>query len=315
MASNMTGDIQARNAADLAFRTGGRISDRLVDVGDRVVVGRTIARIEATQQRAVAATAAAALAAADAQYEQARVSHGRLRTLLDRGAVTRSAVDQTLEELEVVGAGVEAARAELRLAEDTLANTALVAPMNGVITARHAETGEVVQPAQPIFTLAEDGERDAVFDVYEAALVMVPDDVAIDLRILSNGQLRFVGRLREVSPSIDPLTGTIRIKVAIDGRQEALPLGATVVGSAAIRSRQAVTVPSAALTLSAEGPSVWVVDPESGRIGLRPVEILSFETKRVALAGGVEEGELIVVRGPRSMRPGLQVAVIEVQDR
>lgn len=303
----MTGSVQPANATDLAFRAAGRIGERFADVGDRVAADEPVARLDSIQQEAALAAAEAAVRAVHAQRDQARTSHARLAALLESGSTTRSAVDQAYETLQVASGAVEAAEAELALARDALANTTLLSPVDGLVTARHADAGEVVQAAQPVFTVAEDGIRDAVFDVYEAGLLRVDEDTDIELRVMSNGQHGFAGHVREISPSIDPRTGTILVKVAIDGPSDDLLLGATVVGRATTRPRHAVVLPPAALTVGKDGASVWVVAQPQNRLELRPVTVLSFESDRVAISGGVSEGEMVVTQGPRAMRSGLFV--------
>ena len=306
----MTGSVQPANAADLAFRAGGRIREHLADVGDRVMAGEPVARVDSAQQEAALAAAEAAVRAAHAQHDQARANHARLAALLESGSTTKSAVDQAYETLQVAASAAEAAEAELALARDALANTALLSPVDGLVTARHADVGEVVQPAQPVFTVAEDGVRDAVFDVYEAGLLTVDEHTDIELRVMFNGQRGFAGHVREISPSIDPRTGTIAVKVAIDGPARDLPLGAAVIGRATTRPRQAVVLPPAALTLGRDGASVWVVVQPQNRLESRPVTVLSFESDRVAISDGVSEGEMVVTQGTRAMRPGLSVQLV-----
>ncbi|MCO6389338.1 efflux RND transporter periplasmic adaptor subunit [Aliihoeflea sp. 40Bstr573] len=303
----MTGSVQPANSTDLGFRGAGRIGERFADVGDRVAAGEPLARLDAIQQEAALAAAEAAVRAEQAQRDQAEADHARLAALLESGSTTRSAVDRAYATLQVASGIVEATEAELALARDALANTTLSSPVDGLITARHAEAGEVVQPAQPVFTVAEDGIRDAVFDVYEAGLLTLDEDTGIELRVMFNGEHGFAGHVREISPSIDLRTGTILVKVAIDAPPEVMPLGATVVGRASLRPRQAIVLPPTALTLGKDGASVWVVTQPEGRLELRPVTVLSFESDKVVLSGGVEDGETVVTSGPRAMRPGLPV--------
>ena len=306
-----TGDIQARNVIELSFNVGGRIIERLVDVGDVVTSGQPLARIDAAQQESIVVGARAALAGSEAQRLQARTDYGRQLTLFDQGNTTRRALDQALETLRVAESTAEAARARLDSTLEGVADTILLAPASGIVTERFAETGAVMQPAQPVFGLAENGERDAVFDIYEAALLAIPEDVSIEIHLTSNGQEGFAGTLRELSPTIDPQTGTIRARIAILGDQDALPLGSTVIGRATVRPIQAVVLPASAVTTSHGRPAVWIVDPGTRTLWLREVKLLAYETERVALAGGVEPGDLVVVQGPRSMRAGQQVEFVE----
>ena len=164
----LTGEVQARFRADLSFRVSGRVLERLVDVGAHVHAGDVLARIDPAEQQADLDAATAAVTRqrpSCAWREQPLIA----RTISFLAAITtRVAFDQAQERLRTAESTLEAAKAQLGTAKDALGYTELRAGASGVITARNLEVGQVVQAAQPVFTLAQDGERDAVFDVYES---------------------------------------------------------------------------------------------------------------------------------------------------
>ena len=163
----LTGEVEARFRADLSFRVSGRVLERLVDVGAPVNVGDLLARIDPTEQQADFAAATAAVAAAEAQLRVAQATFERQNYLLSSGFTTRTAHDQSQEQLRTAQSTLKSAKAELGTARDKLEDTQLRARAEGVITARKLEVGQIVQAAQTVFTVAQDGERDAVFDVPE----------------------------------------------------------------------------------------------------------------------------------------------------
>ena len=109
------------------------------------------------------------MAASESQLRVAAATFQRQKTLLSNGFTTRVAFDQAQEGLKSAGASLEDAKAQLGRAKEALGDTELRADAAGVITARRLETGQVVQAAQPVFSLAQDGDRDAIFDVNEEA--------------------------------------------------------------------------------------------------------------------------------------------------
>ena len=111
--------------------------------------------------------------AAESQLRVARATFERQKTLIASGFTTRTVYDQAQEGLRTAEGALEAAKAQLGTAKDALGYTELRAEAAGVITARNLEVGQVVQAAQPVFTLAQDGERDAVFDVYESSSLAI----------------------------------------------------------------------------------------------------------------------------------------------
>jgi RND family efflux transporter MFP subunit len=137
-------------------------------VGGHVEAGQVLARIDPAEQQADLDAAAAAVTAAESQLRVAQATFNRQNHLISTGFTTRVAYDQAQEGLRTAEGGLETAKAQLGTAKDALSYTELRVGAAGVIAARSLEIGQVVQAAQPVFTLALDGERDAVFDIDEA---------------------------------------------------------------------------------------------------------------------------------------------------
>ena len=161
----LTGEVQARYRADLSFRVNGRVLERLVDIGAHVSAGDLLARLDPAEQQADFDAAAAGVAAGEAQLRVAQATFDRQNQLLSSGFTTRVAFDQAKEQLRTAQSALESAKAELGRSREALGDTELHARASGVITARSLEVGQVVQATQSVFTLAQDGDRDAVFDV------------------------------------------------------------------------------------------------------------------------------------------------------
>src|ERR1700738_5627556 len=164
----LTGEVQALFRADLSFRVSGRVLARLVDVGAHVNAGDVLARLDPAEQQADFDAATASVAATDAQMRVAQATFDRQSYLLSSGFTPRTAYDQAQEQLRTAQSALESAKSQLGTAREALGDTELHAPAGGVITARNLEVGQVVQATQSVFTLAQDGERDAVFDVPES---------------------------------------------------------------------------------------------------------------------------------------------------
>lgn len=305
----LTGEIKARVQTGLSFRVSGRISERLVDVGARVTPDQVLARIDPKEQNADVVSAEATVRSAEARVRQTATAFDRQKTLIKDGFTTRREYDQAEEALRTAEGSLESAKAQLGTARDALSYTELRAGAAGVITARTAEAGQVAQAAQTMFTLAQDGPRDAVFYVYEAAFLHYPSAPTIHLALVSDPTITARGVVREVSPSADTKSGTVRVKVAIDDPPPGFTLGSLVSGSAATTARQVVVLPWTALSTVAGKPAVWVVDPKSSAVSLKPVEVAAYETVNVVIDGGLEPGERVVTAGAKILRPNQIVAL------
>jgi RND family efflux transporter MFP subunit len=302
----LTGDVQARFSADLSFRVSGRVIARLVDIGAHVNAGDVLARVEPTEQQADVDAATANVAAAESQVRVAASTFERQKDLISHGYTTRVAFDQAQEGLGTAQGALEAAKALLGISKDALGFTELRADAAGVITTRNVEVGQAVQAAQLAFTVAQDGDRDAVFDVYESIFFREPDDKIV-LTLLSDRNVTAVGRVREVSPTIDPKSATVRVKVAIENPPAAMTLGAAVAGTAQWKPVKQIALPWSALTAMGSAPAVWVVDPGTRTVSLKPVTVDSYGTGTVVIKGGLQPGELVVVDGGKLLSLGQSV--------
>jgi RND family efflux transporter MFP subunit len=302
----LTGEIQARFRADLSFRVSGRVLARYADVGARVQAGEVLALLDPAEQQADVDAATAAVLAAESQLRVAKVTFERQKALIASGFTTRTVYDHAQEGLRTAEGVLEAAKAELGTSKDSLGYTALRAEAAGIVTARNLEVGQVVQAAQPVFSLAQDGERDAVFDIYESLFFGDLDD-RISLALVSDAGVTANGHVREVSPAIDAKSATIRVKVAIQDPPAAMTLGSAVAGTVKAKAQQQIALPWRALAAAGSKPAVWTVDPATKTAALKPVTIGGYEASEVLIRAGLKPGERVVIDGGKLLSVGQAV--------
>lgn len=304
----LTGEIRARVQSDLAFRSPGRIAERFVEVGDHVAAGQVLAKLESQEQVADVASATAGVQSAEATLRQVTAAFERQKALLAGGFTTQSNYDNAQQALQAAQAALDSARSNLGTAGEQLDYTALTADASGVVVARNAEAGQVVEAAQAIFTVARDGQRDAIFDVYEGLLARHPVNDAVEIALVSDPSVRATGRIREVAPAIDPSTGTVRVKIAIDAPPAAMTLGAAVMGVARFQPSDVFLLPAGAFFTKGGNPAVWTVDPRSHVASIRPVVIDSYRTGELLIRSGLKAGDIVVTSGVQLLIPGQIVA-------
>ncbi|MBN8942199.1 MAG: efflux RND transporter periplasmic adaptor subunit [Rhizobiales bacterium] len=310
-AVSLTGEIRARFQADLSFRVSGRITERNVDVGAHVTADQILARLDPQEQQADVDAAQASVRAAEAQVRQAASAFERQKTLLGQGFTTRRDHDQAEAALRTAQGSLDAARAQLATAQEALSYTGLRAGAAGIITARNAEVGQVAQAAQAMFTLAQDGPRDAVFQVHESAFLQQPENALIGLALVSDPSVRTTGKVREISPTVDARTGTVRVTITVNDTPDAMTLGTAISGTARLKSRHVVILPWSALASDSGRPAVYVVDAASKVAGLRQVTVLAYQTGKVVISAGLRPGDLVVTDGTKLLRPDEVVAMIQ----
>lgn len=300
----ITGEIKARVQSDLSFRFAGRIAKRFVDVGDHINAGQVLATLEAREQTAEVDSADAGVKSAEATLRQATAAYDRQKALLANGFTTQTNYDNALQTLQAARASLDVARSALGTAKEQFANTTLTAEAAGVVTARNAEAGQVVEAAQSVFTVSLDGERDAVFDVYEGLLARQATNDTIEVTLVSDPAIKAIGTVREIAPAIDPSTGTVRIKVAIDSPPAAMTLGAAVTGAGRFQSGSVFRIPSSAFFTENGQPAVWTVDPRSHIAAMKPIVIDSYRSGEILIRSGLQAGDIVVTAGTQMLRPG-----------
>jgi len=306
----LTGQISAENEASLAFRIGGRIIERLVDVGARVEPDQVLARLDPQNELNALRSAQAALSAAEGKLVEASNTFDRQKTLLPQGFTTQVLFDQAQQALRTAQSNVDNAQAQLHIAKDRVSYTTLKASVAGSVTARTAESGEVVQAGQTVFQIARQDGRDAVFDVPAQVIRSAPPDPKITVSLTDDPRVTAMGRVRQVDPQADPITRTFRVRVSLIDPPPAMFLGATVKGRMELEATPSISVPASALTRINGQPAVWLVDPKAMTVSLHNVAVERFDPGTVVIAQGLDGGEIVVTAGVQALHPGQKVRLL-----
>ncbi|MDX7949582.1 efflux RND transporter periplasmic adaptor subunit [Lichenihabitans sp. Uapishka_5] len=306
----LTGTIAARIQSNVAFRVAGKVTARLVEVGQHVGPNDVLARLDPTEQRADVSSATAALAAAQATLQQAQQTFDRQKQLIASGFTTRASYDQAETTLNANTAQVAVAQAALNTAKEQSSYTELKTGQSGVIVSRTLEAGQVVQAGQTVFVLAQDGPRDAVFAIPEALLTAPPSDNTTDVVLQSDPKVATTGTVREIAPLVDPATGTVTVKIGLIETPPQMALGTAVVGHARWDRHETALLPWSALFERDGKPALWVIDDQN-RVALRPIEVGTYRTGAFTVAHGLAAGERVVVDGVQLLFPGQKVLVVE----
>lgn len=294
-----SGEVRARYETTLSFRIGGKIVERLVDVGAAVKDGDVLARLDQ-------ADAGLQVSAAVTQFQLAEADAKRYRELRRKGFVSQSALD-TKE------AAYKAAAAQTGLARNQSAYTMLHADDDGVVAAILAEAGQVVSAGQPVLRLAQDGDREVAIAIPETQFAGLKIGAPADVTLWSdkNGAAHFSGYLRELAPAADPASRTYAARVALNDTNARVVLGMTAqVRFTDNSKRDKLIVPLSAIFQQGDQAAVWIVAADNS-VGLRPVQIAAYRDDGAVIAGGVTAGERIVSAGVHKLIAGEKVRVIE----
>ncbi len=307
------GEVKPRHEADLAFRIGGKIVERKVDVGAAVRRGQLLARLDPSDVALQAQGAEAAAAAARTEATFARAEYERFESLNRQKFVSASALDQKRNAMNAADARLEQAQAALAVSRNQAGYAALVAPEDGVITAVTAEAGQVVASGQAVMRLARTGEREIAIAVPEHRVGEIRAARELGVVLWADPKKLYGARVREISPSVDPVTRTFAVRVAVPEADATLGLGMTanvVVGGAGTAG--ATLLPLSSIYHTPDGkPAVWIYDPREQKVDLRAVTLGAYREDGVLVASGVRDGEWVVASGANKLKPGQRVRPYE----
>jgi RND family efflux transporter MFP subunit len=306
----LSGRISAADEVAVAFRIPGRLIERSVNVGDRVRPGQVLARLEQMNERNQLLAAQAALNAANADLVRARDEFGRQKSLIDEGFTTRAQLDQATAAFRAAEAQVKSATAQVSMAQDLVGFTVLTADAAGAVIARGAEPGEVVQAGQMIVRIALDGGVDAVFEVPPQVVRRASQTQQVTVALTDDPTVTATGRVREISPQADPVTGTFTVRVGLEDPPAGMLLGSIVSGRVNVEGEPLIVVPASALATSEGKPALWVVNPADSTVALRPIRIASHEPDSVIVAEGLAPGDTVVTAGVQTLRAGQKVRIL-----
>ena len=310
---SVTGKVQALSEVNLAFRIDGRLILRNVNVGDVVKPGQVIATLNADNEENALQSARAGLAAASAQLVEARNNYDRYKTLLAQRFIAEAEFDRHAAILKTAQSAVDSAQAQVNIAQNRLGYAQLVADAGGTVTTVGAEPGEVVRAGGMIVQIARQGGRDAVFDVSPQIKDRAPANPEITVFLTADPKVTAAGRVREVSPRADPATGTFRVRVGLINPPAAMRLGTTVTGRMPLGSAAGIEIPTSAVVRSDRQPAVWIVDPKTGTVAARNIEVGTQNSARVAVLTGLNPGDVVVTAGVQALRPGQKVRLLEAK--
>jgi RND family efflux transporter MFP subunit len=314
----------AFSAANLYARASGYIDKRLVDIGDRVKEGQLLVAISApeldhqiSQNEATLVQLKEALLQAQANLDLAKVTWDRDRPLVGQGWVTQQqgSIDtQTLKAREaavrLAEANVKAQEALLKVLNQQKAYQSVIAPFDGVITARNIDVGSLVQADAAsgtfMFTIMQsDVIRTQVYVPQDQAFDVAPGVDAV-VRVPELPGRTFPGKVTRIADALDPGTRTLLTEIDIPNPDGALKPGTYCrVELHVPHDTPSFLVPAEAIIFNRDGLQVGVV--EGGEAHIRKVSVARDLGTQVEVRDGVKEGDVVVLNPQVDLVEGSKV--------
>lgn len=301
-----TGSVFAWQEVTIAPEVGGyQLASVSVEIGDHVVRGQELARLNSELLKSQADIARASVMQAQAMLDNTRAGRARGESLFKQGVLSQADLDTLRANTISAEASLATAQANLDSADLRVRLTTVRAPDEGVISARSANVGQVVQAGTEMLRLLRQGRLEWRAEVPEADMRSIRTGMKVSVQTVDGGLLE--GRVRSVAPTIQSNSRTGLIYVDIPATGGARP-GMFARGVIEVGTSQALTVPLSCLQVEDGYNYLYVLKP-GGSVQRRRVQIGVTQENRVEITEGLAGDERVVSSGVAFLSDGQRVNV------
>ena len=283
-----TANVEADNLNNIAPASPNRIKKITVDVGDRVRAGEALVELDRAN-----------IDQLRINLEQLEREYNRAVKLFEIGGGTQQSVDQLKAQLD-------ASRTQY---DNMLENTVLVSPINGVVTARNYDPGDMTGSA-PVLSLGQlSPVVKVIINISENDLALVKQGMPVEITFDAFPAESFSGRIQRVYPTVDPATRTFSVEVQIANPGERIKPGMFARVSIDLGAQQNVVVPDRAVVKQSGSGNKYVYVLSDGRVSYRKVTLGQRFDTTYELLDGIEDGDTVVITGQTRLADGVAVEV------
>lgn len=305
----ISGQLAPAREATARAEVGGSITSLNVEEGRAVSRGAAVGRIEARDLQAAVSSARTGVASAQTALTIATTEASRVASLVRGGAMAQRDLDMANNAVAGARAQLAAAQARLTSANQQISDTVLRAPISGIVSTRTANTGDVVAPGTPLFTVIDPSSMRLEASVQSDQLAMLRVGAPVQFEVRGYPGQPFTGRIERISPAADPVTRQVSIFVTIPNTGGRLIGGLFAEGRVNAEAHRALVVPIDALDESGATPAVSRVrDNKVERVQVTAGK-RDDERGVVEITAGLNEGDLVLVGAVKSIAAGTTVTV------
>ncbi|MGM9747744.1 MAG: efflux RND transporter periplasmic adaptor subunit [Candidatus Cryptobacteroides sp.] len=284
-----TSTIEPYAKNNIAPQSGGRITKINVEVGDFVKKGQVVAEIDKTQ-----------LLQIELQMKNNEIEYNRLKGLYDAGGLSQS----DLDAIEL------AYRVSKTNYENLLENSVLVSPINGVITARNYDVGDMFTMGQPIYTVQQITPVKLIVGISEVDYTKVKKGDKVELVADAIPGRVFSGKVNRIYPTVDVATRTFSVEIIVENADRVLRPGMFVRVSVNFGVNNSVVVPDLAVVKqSGSGERFIYVLNSDNTVEYRKVTLGRRMGAEYEILEGLEDGATVVTKGQSRLKDGVKVKV------
>lgn len=285
-----TANVEAENINNISPSAPNRIKSIAVEVGDPVRRGQTLVVMDGAN-----------ITQSKINLDQIEREYNRAVQLLEIGAGTQQAVDQLKAQLD-------AARSQY---DNLLENTQLISPINGVVTARNYDPGDMTGN-QPVLTVGQlTPTVKVIVNISESDLALIRRGMPVDVIFDAFEGREFTGRITRIYPTVDPATRTFTAEIAINNGDGAIKPGMFARVSMNLGERNSVVVPDRAVVKQSGSGNKYVYVYSKGKVSYNHVELGRRLDNNYELLSGVADGDTVVISGQTRLADGVAVEIIK----
>jgi membrane fusion protein (multidrug efflux system) len=324
----LTGWIRANQIVDVASKVAGRVeslqiftdSNDLVPVEEGVLVkkGRQLAVIDHDIYLAQLAAAKASVKAREVELKDAEREKKRIIGLYEGGSATEQTKDKAVTAAELAAASLSLAKANLELAQLNLRESTIVSPIDGIVTAKQIDQGNLIRIGGRIVTVADMKTVKVVVAVAEKYAAKVAVGVPVRIRVDAFGERQFNAKVYSVHPALDDLTHTIQIEIRLDNRELLLKPGMFARATLVTKQKENVVIVPRDVILGGKIDKhyVYIIEEASDEKIARKcfVQVGIRQADRYEITEGLKAGQTLVINGMNYLSDGMSVEVVRIED-
>lgn len=305
----LSGTLEPREKAVLRAETAGSIVDLRAELGDPVLVGQVLARIDNSAAGSGFQSAQSGVASAEQAVVMAERELQRVTTLAQAGALSPRDREMAESQLLQAKSALAGARAQLASQGVQVDATVVKSPIAGVVASRDVSSGDVVSPGVALFTVIEPSSLRLEASVPAAAVGTLSQGTPVFFTVQGYAGKAFEGTVERVAPAVDPVSRQIPVIVTIPNEGGELLAGLFAEGRVAVERRDGIVVPADAV--DTDGPQPWVFKVVDGRVKRAEVTLglADDQADTVEIVTGVDPGDTLVLSGARDVEDGAPVEI------
>ncbi len=321
----LTGWIKANKIVEVKSKVPGRIESlqavlngggfAAVEEGLAVKKGQPIAVIDHDVYLAEVASAEANLRASEVELADAEREKKRIVALYEAGSATEQGRDKAITTAALAKAGVSSAKASLKLVEINLRESTIVSPIDGVVTAKHIDRGNLINVGDRIVTVADMKMVKVIAAVAEKYGGKIRVGTTAKIKVDAFGQRTFEAKVHSVYPALDEQTRMVQVEIRLDNGQLLLKPGMFARVTLITNRKDNVVVVGRDVVLGGrinDEHYVYVIEEEVAR--KRFVKIGIAEAEKYEITEGLKAGEVLVVNGMHYLTDGIDVEIVQMGD-